>query len=370
MNCERRYVYLPLPQRREYDFNNIKAIEEVLPELSVCDLVFELFIRRGYDPDIHAYSLGAAEDSYSLIFEHPQQLYLKMERQVPDFIQENGAAVRFLEQSALIPHCARERALFITEELALHQGFGYAPAVYGDEGFFMSRAAVMNGPRHELFPRTALAGDKDTHVQLRYPFYQLEDFYDGRASSNDVPESVLCLKLLPEPGILTLELLLFERFLYYQLNLIDFEGLRYIVVCPELHGFDRSLVRVVRGYHYHRSVRALLGKFLEYLDPVQYRHLDVNDSQVKKLLFYFIYSFCAVGGCFNVVTVFLEHYLQEFPHARLVVYDQNIAVILSHLIPPGGIQCMTSAGTSLNLGNVITKVAPLPLELTTLIFPL
>ncbi len=55
---------------------------------------------------------------------------------------------------------AREGALFVAEQLALHQGFGHRRTVDGDERAVAPRAEVVDGARHQFLASAAFAGQQ------------------------------------------------------------------------------------------------------------------------------------------------------------------------------------------------------------------
>jgi len=62
--------------------------------------------------------LVAAEALELALLQNAQQLDLHRRRHVADLVQENGAGVGLLELARLGAVCARERALFVAEQLA------------------------------------------------------------------------------------------------------------------------------------------------------------------------------------------------------------------------------------------------------------
>ena len=75
----------------------------------------------------------SAEPLESAIFEHAQQLGLRDERQVADFIEEKRAAVGELDASRLAIVRTGERALFVAEDFRFEQRVWQRGAVDGLE---------------------------------------------------------------------------------------------------------------------------------------------------------------------------------------------------------------------------------------------
>ena len=66
--------------------------------------------------------LGVA--SHRALLQHSQQLDLQAERQLAHFVEQHRAAGGLAEQAPALAGRARERALFVAEQLALHQRLG------------------------------------------------------------------------------------------------------------------------------------------------------------------------------------------------------------------------------------------------------
>ena len=76
--------------------------------------------------------LRAADALELVLLQHAQQLDLRLERQLPDFVQEDGAAVGQLEAALLLLHRAGEGAALVAEQLALDERGRQRAAVHFD----------------------------------------------------------------------------------------------------------------------------------------------------------------------------------------------------------------------------------------------
>src|SRR5690606_7509214 len=90
-----------------------------------------------------------------------EELGLEGEGELADLVEEEGAALRLLEGALAGGGGAREGALLVAEELALHQLRGDRRAVHGDEGTLGPPAAAVDGARHQLLAGPGLAEDRD-----------------------------------------------------------------------------------------------------------------------------------------------------------------------------------------------------------------
>ena len=92
------------------------------------------------------------------IFQHAQQLRLRADRHLGEFVQQQSAVLRQFEAARAALHRARERALLVSEELAFHQRLRHGGAVDRDERPAAAWAQVMDGAGNQFLARAAFAG--------------------------------------------------------------------------------------------------------------------------------------------------------------------------------------------------------------------
>ena len=86
-----------LAQRRHLDRIDVEPIEKVGSELLVADGLRQVAIRGCDDSGLYAQGLRPTDALELTILKNSEELGLKLERQVPDLVEEDGAAVRELE---------------------------------------------------------------------------------------------------------------------------------------------------------------------------------------------------------------------------------------------------------------------------------
>src|SRR5437660_3808426 len=143
-------VVAALPQRRHRELDDVDAVEEILAETARRDELRELLVRGADDAHVDRILLRRADLAHALLLDGAQQLHLHGERQVRHLVEEQRAAVRRLEEAFAIFGGAREGALLVAEELALHQVLGYRAAVDRHERPLAPRAVLMDQPRRQL----------------------------------------------------------------------------------------------------------------------------------------------------------------------------------------------------------------------------
>ncbi len=91
------------------------------------------------------------------------------------FVQQQRAAVCFLELADAPGDGAGEGALLVAEELGFQQVLGDRGAVDGDEGLVGALRLAVDVARHHLLARAALTGDEDGGFGARHLVGQRDD---------------------------------------------------------------------------------------------------------------------------------------------------------------------------------------------------
>ena len=108
---EQQDVGLPLAQRRHEDREDVQSVVEILAEGAVGHRRFEDLVGRGDQADVRLDRLGAAEALELARLQHPQQLHLRLQVDVADFVEKQRAALGQLE-AALSARWASVKAPF------------------------------------------------------------------------------------------------------------------------------------------------------------------------------------------------------------------------------------------------------------------
>src|SRR5208282_4979262 len=99
-----------------------------------------------------------------LFLDEVQKFGLQGCRQICNFIEEDGSAVRGFEESGRIVDCAVESTADMAEQLALEEVFRMSGAVDGHERTFGAKAPLMDLMRKNVLAGTALAGEQNRRV--------------------------------------------------------------------------------------------------------------------------------------------------------------------------------------------------------------
>src|SRR5215471_8016985 len=95
---------------------------------------------------------------YLAFLQKPEQLRLKVERQITYFVQEESPALGRTYNALVALRGARESPLAISEQLAFDHVPGRRRAVKWQEDVEPPRAAGMNSPGYQLLSRARFAG--------------------------------------------------------------------------------------------------------------------------------------------------------------------------------------------------------------------
>src|SRR6185437_4668542 len=134
MHGDQRNVFGMFLQRWNIDAHNIYAIVQVLTEPSLRNHVAKILM--GCEDHARSqWDQTAAAESIELAFlQHSQKLYLSVEAQLANLIQEQCAGACLLQVALSHAHCAGECAFLVTEQLGFDQSFRNGSAANSDEG--------------------------------------------------------------------------------------------------------------------------------------------------------------------------------------------------------------------------------------------
>jgi len=152
---------LALRQGRQGDFDRVQAVEQVGAEAAGLDGFFQVRVGGGDKLDIDGPAGGAADGADRPVVQQAEQDALQLHRHVADFIQEQGAAVRLVDQTfgAAAP-CSGEGALGVAEQFGFDQGVGEGGTVHGDEGAGAATDGV-GVAGHQFLAGSGGASDQD-----------------------------------------------------------------------------------------------------------------------------------------------------------------------------------------------------------------
>src|SRR5258708_38414376 len=109
-------VVLPFAQRVNLDREYVQSVVEVRAKCSVCNGGFQIAISCRYYSDIDFNGLRAADAFEFTFLQYPQECNLSVQRQLADFVEENGSSVRQFKSTAAPLHRPARLVLFVAND--------------------------------------------------------------------------------------------------------------------------------------------------------------------------------------------------------------------------------------------------------------
>jgi hypothetical protein len=215
----------------------------------------------------------------------------------------------------------------VTEQLALDQRFRDRRAVDGDEGAVAPVRQVVRGARHELLARAALAVDEHRRGAGRRELDPAIDLLHGARLAHELAEGALLAQLVAQEVHLARERLLLDGFLEEHLEPRGVHRLREVVEGAVAHRLDRALDRTVPGHEQHDGRAARLLELLQERESIHLGQHQVRQYDGRVLGLDQIQGFLAGGRGLDVVPPLTDETRKAFALRRLVVDDENLAVL-------------------------------------------
>src|SRR5215472_11612880 len=130
---------------------------EVLSEMVLLNRRDDVAVGGGDEPHIDSQFLRPANACEGPVLQEPQELGLEWAAHVRDFIEENGAAIGFLDPAGLLAQSAGKGAFFVPKQLTLQQRLRDGGAIDPDIIGLAALAAAMQSTGCQLFAGSALA---------------------------------------------------------------------------------------------------------------------------------------------------------------------------------------------------------------------
>src|SRR5919201_775048 len=119
--AQQRNVLGALAKRRYAQCDGVDPEVEILTQLSFTEGRIEIDVGRADQPEVDVHDPVAADRPVLALLQHAQQLRLQVRRHLADFVEQQRAALRHLEEALLVHRRAGEGALLVTEELRLDE---------------------------------------------------------------------------------------------------------------------------------------------------------------------------------------------------------------------------------------------------------
>jgi hypothetical protein len=192
---ERQDVVGPVAKGRHGQLDDVEAEVEVLAERALRDGARQIGVRRADEADVGLARDVAAEPLEFARLQDAQELHLSRGREIADLVEEERAAVGFLETADAQLFRARIGARLGAEKLGLEQLVGQAAGVDLDERLVASARIHLHDLREALLARSVRSRDEDRRLGRRDLDGERHDFVHRRALVDETSELVRAREL-------------------------------------------------------------------------------------------------------------------------------------------------------------------------------
>ncbi len=109
MPCQQWNILRALAQRRHRKRDHVQAIEEVLAEVPLGNFIFEIVIGSSNHARVDRDCVIASDRGEAPFVERAQDLRLRLQAHVPDFIEKQRSIMSLFELANLCRRCSSER---------------------------------------------------------------------------------------------------------------------------------------------------------------------------------------------------------------------------------------------------------------------
>jgi hypothetical protein len=230
------------------DGEHAQPVVQVQPELALVRPGIQVAVGGGEQAHVGADRLAAADALERLLLQDPQELRLGRQRHVADLVEEQGAAVGLLEPADAAALRPGEGALLVAEQLALQQRLGDGGTVEGQERRPGPRAVLVDGARHQLLARAALAGDEHRESLVGDSADGFVHLLHVRTGADDSFARLILVRRRPHNhGRLAHQADDLQRLAEHAVQFMQVERFEQVIVRPLPHRLDGRIGRPGHG---------------------------------------------------------------------------------------------------------------------------
>src|SRR2546428_297234 len=243
---------------------------------------------------------------------------LHARRQLRHLVEEQGAAVRRLEEAVAVLPGAGERALLVAEELALHEVFRDRAAVHGNKRLVAARAVLVDQARGELLAAARFARDIHRRLGAGELADQLADLRERRAFAEQA--LVLCRRRGRQR----------QRRAHQGAQLLEAHRLGDVIEGPGLERGDRVFRAAESGDHRHRKIARKAGDVAHQLEALAVGQAHVGEAQVVALVLEPLLGLGDGAGARHAQAHLDQRQLEQLADVGLVIDDQDLRPARRH----------------------------------------
>ncbi len=350
-----------LAQRRHPQFDHVDAVIQVVAEAAIVGQLAQVLVRGRENARVHRNFGRRAHRAHRFFLDGAQQLDLHGQRQLGHFVQEQGAAVRGLEQARLVGMGAGEAALLVAEEFAFHQLGRDGAAVDRHERPGRTRALFVDGARHQLLAYARLA--QDVHRRLAAGHLGDGVAQGGHGAGFAQQAAGVLGRGRSRPG--AGHVVEFQRMGDQAAQHGDVHRLADEVEGTGLQRLHGQLDVAERGDHGHRQLRVVAGDVAHQVDAVAVGQVHVGQAQVVGVASQQLARLAQVGGGVDAQAHAAQGEGEELTDVALVI-DNQCAAVLCHVCPRSpcrrkcsGLACISRGAAIAEQFNPLTPLTPL-----------
>ena len=319
---QQRNILPSIDQFRHVDQNHAQPVVQVLAEISLRNLLDQVFVGRRKDPRIHVDILVGSDACDLPLLQRPQYLGLRRQTHIADLVQKDRPAVRLFEFSLALFDRRSKRPFLMPEEFALDQFRRNRRTVHLDERHVHPVALFVQPPGHQLLPRTVRPRDQDPRIGRGHFVDQGLHPLNGRRLAHDFRH----VMYLASQGLDLLDLRpALQRVFDRHQHPVHIDRFFDIVERPFLDTLHRRVDISVSGDHHDRLIRMGLDQLVEQFDAVHLGHLDVGNHQFERFVAHHLISGRSVFGRFHRMSLHLQQLADDVADAPFVIDNQDFS---------------------------------------------
>src|SRR6266850_8459732 len=178
-------IRFPLAQRWQVNRKSVQPIIQIFAELTVPNHLLQVLVGRSNDANIDSSGTRAANGLKFTLLENAEQLGLKLQWHVSNFIEEQSAAIRQREPADMRIDRASKGSAFVSEQLTFEKAGRHSRAVHLHQIAASARAELVNRSRYYFLAGAGLSGNQYGCIGARHRLYLTEDCAQAAAAPND-----------------------------------------------------------------------------------------------------------------------------------------------------------------------------------------
>ena len=223
---QQRNVFAPIGQPRQIDRHDFQPMVQIFAKRAGGNRLLQVAIRGRQNPHIHFHRLVRADARDLAALQHAQQLDLRRNRHVADFVQKQRAAVGVFEFALPIGRRIGERAANVAEQLALQNVLAQRRTIERHERPLLPRAVLMNRLGDQLLAGARVALDQHGGVGRRDPLQPRDHVVHLRAVADDALEAEPLVEPAMQLGVRPPQILAAGRVFDHRPQLLQIERLQ------------------------------------------------------------------------------------------------------------------------------------------------